>query len=219
MIYTIYGKPKVGKTTFALKNAPAKTAVINSDKGLMGIDTTSMTIIDDITGATLNELISDTSFIKKHDRIVIDTATQFYEDILAELSGGKNPSLSVRGSANNIFSQFLRYLRDSNKEVVVLCQERIVAPTEDWVPDDSEEEQVASVTVDLPQGAAKSLTVMSDCIGRLYMTYVNDSLQRKLWLVPTPGIVAGTRSQRYHGRPPALSTPTMERLNKLLGWK
>lgn len=219
MLYTIYGKPKVGKTTFALTGAPAKrTAVINADQGLAGIDTAGMTLINDVSSEKLNRTVMVSSFLKNHDRIVIDTATQLYDEMLIELAGGRTPSLNVRGTANNAFAQLLRFLREEGKEVIVLCQERMVLPTEDWAPTDDDEDITASVTADLPQGALKTLTTMSDVIGRLYIAYNDARPVRRLWLTPTPAIVAGARSQKYSGKPPYLPKPSVARLNKLLGW-
>ena len=91
-------------------------------------------------------------------------------------------------------------------------------PTEDWVSDDDDEDITASVTADLPQGPHNILMQMSDAIGRLYVANVNDKMVRRLWLTPTPNIVAGTRSRTYDGNPPYLKAPTMARLNDLLGW-
>lgn len=219
MIYTIYGRPKVGKTTLALAGAPKnKTAVISSDQGLVGIDTTGFTIIEDTSAQQLNNTVLNKAFMSKHDRIVIDTATALYNDFLLEISAGKTPSLHQRGIANNGFSALLRALRGSNKEVIVVCQERMVLPTEDWESDDEDEEVSASVTPDLPQGPNSALTQMSDVIGRLYIAYVDDRPVRRLWLTPTPNIVAGARSKTYHGKPPYLKQPSIKRLNELLGW-
>lgn len=219
MIYTIYSKPKVGKTTLSLAGAdPTKTAIINSDQGLVGVDTTGMTVIDDISAANLNKQVMSAAFLKKHERIVIDTATSLYSDFLSEIAGGKAPSLNQRGIANNGFAQLLRQLRGSGKEVVVLCQEKMVMPTEDWVSDDDDEDISASVTVDLPQGPMGILTQMSDVIGRLYIANIDDRAVRRLWLTPTPNIVAGARTRKYKGTPPYLTKPTIGRLNTLLGW-
>lgn len=219
MIYTIYGRPKTGKTTLALQGSvPEKTLVLDADRGLIGSDTSGMTIITDLSGTNLNKTVMKDSFISKFDRIIIDTATQLYDDMLHEISGDRTPTLNARGIANNAFAQLLRWLRSEDKEIIVLCQEKIVAPTEDWASADDEEDSVASVTVDLPNGPTKTLTTMSDVIGRLYMANVNDRNVRRLWLAPTPSIVAGARSQKYRERPPFLTKPTIERLNKLLGW-
>lgn len=219
MIYTIYGKPKTGKTTMALKDAPrGKTAVINADDGLVGIDTKGITVVDDLSSDNLNKQVLGSSFLNKHDLIVIDTATALYDLMLTEANGGKTPSLQSRGVVNNSFATLLRALKGNGRDVIVLCQEKMVQPTEDWVSEDDEEEQTASVSVDLPQGAAKSLVTMSDAIGRLYMASVNDKYLRRLWLTPTPGIVAGARSAKYHGKPPYLTKPSISRLDQLLGW-
>ena len=219
MIYTIYGKPKTGKTTMALKTAPrGKTAVLNADDGLVGIDTKGITVVNDLSSDNLNNTVMSGSFLKKHELIVIDTATALYDQMLYEANGGKTPSLQSRGAVNNAFATLLRTLKGEGRDVIVVCQEKMVQPTEDWVAEDDEEEQTASVSVDLPQGAAKSLVTMSDVIGRLYMANVNDNYVRRLWLAPTPGIVAGARSAKYHGKPPFLTKPSISRLNQLLGW-
>lgn len=219
MIYTIYGKPKTGKTTMALKTAPrGKTTVLNADDGLVGIDTKGITVVNDLSSDNLNNTVMSGSFLKKHELIVIDTATALYDQMLYEANGGKTPSLQSRGAVNNAFATLLRTLKGEGRDVIVVCQEKMVQPTEDWVAEDDEEEQTASVSVDLPQGAAKSLVTMSDMIGRLYMANVNDNYVRRLWLAPTPGIVAGARSAKYHGKPPFLTKPSISRLNQLLGW-
>lgn len=219
MIYTIYGKPKTGKTTMALKDAPrGKTAVLNADDGLVGINTKGITVVDDLSSDNLNKQVLGSSFLNKHELIVIDTATALYDLMLTEANGGKTPSLQSRGVVNNSFATLLRALKGNGRDVIVLCQEKMVQPTEDWVSEDDEEEQTASVSVDLPQGAAKSLVTMSDAIGRLYMASVNDKYLRRLWLTPTPGIVAGARSAKYHGKPPYLTKPSISRLDQLLGW-
>jgi len=219
MIYTIYGKPKTGKTTMALKTAPrGKTAVLNADDGLVGIGTKGITVVNDLSSDNLNNTVMSGAFLKKHELIVIDTATALYDQMLYEANGGKTPSLQSRGAVNNAFATLLRTLKGDGRDVIVVCQEKMVQPTEDWVAEDDEEEQTASVSVDLPQGAAKSLVTMSDVIGRLYMANVNDNYVRRLWLAPTPGIVAGARSAKYHGKPPFLTKPSISRLNQLLGW-
>lgn len=219
MIYTIYGKPKVGKTTLALEGAPkGKTAVLNADDGLIGSDVAGITVVNDLSTANLNKEVMSAAFLKKHDRIIIDTATAFYEQMLTEANGGKTPTLQSRGVVNNAFATLLRSLKAEGKDIIVLAQERMVQPTEDWISDDDEEETMASVTVDLPQGASKTLVTMSDCIGRLYMASVNDRYVRRLWLTPTPNIVAGARSSKYQGKPPYLTKPSIARINQLLGW-
>lgn len=219
MIYTIYGRPKVGKTTMALAGAPkGKTAVISSDQGLVGIDTSGFTIIEDTSSGHINSTLLSSGFLKKHDRIVVDTATSLYSDFLLEISGGKTPSLNQRGIANNGFGSLLRQLRNSKKEVVIICQEKLIMPSEDWAPEDDDEDQTASVTPDLPQGPHSILMQMSDVIGRLYIANVDDRPVRRLWLTPTPSIVAGARSKKYQGKPPYLVKPSIDRLNELLGW-
>ena len=219
MLYVIYGRPKVGKTTFALSEADMKnTAIINADDGLVGIDTTGATIINDMSSASLNKNVLSPAFLKKHKRIVLDTATSLYDVMLSEANGGKTPTLQSRGVVNNAFTSLVRTLKSPDREVIVLAQERLVAPTEDWYSEDDEEEQMASVSVDLPKGAASSLVTLSDVIGRLYIARKEDRTVRRLWLTPTPGIVAGARTSKYKGKPPYLANPSVSRLNQLLGW-
>ena len=217
-IKTIYSRPKVGKTTLALKDAPkGKTAIFNADQGLVGIDTTGITVVNDLSARGLNKVLS-AQFMAKHDRFIIDTATSLHDLFLAEASGGKTPTQANYGAANNGFANLLRTLRNDDKEIIVLCQEKLIMPSEDWSPEDDDEEQSASVTVDLPPGAAKSLLTLSDVIGRLYIANVNDKAVRRIWLTPTPNIVAGARSKTYTGAPPYLKSPSIGRLNTLLGW-
>ncbi len=218
-VITIYGRPKVGKTTLALKDAPKNaTCVISADRGLIGIDTTGFTVVEDTSSRNLNKTVLSAASLKKHKRFVIDTGTALYANMLSEIAQGGTPSLNQRGVANNGFATLLRTLRDSEKEVIVLCQERMVMPTEDWAPEDEDEDQTASVTPDLPQGPHSVLMQMSDAIGRLYVANIDDKRLRRLWLTATPGIVAGARSKTYKGTPPYLKTPTIGRLNQFLGW-
>lgn len=219
MIYTIYSKPKVGKTTLALLGCPkGSTAVIDADKGLIGVDTTGVTVVSDVSTANINKTILSRSFLSKHKRIIIDTATSLYDAMLSTASGGRTPSQQDYGTANNGFAVLLRSLREENKEIIVLCQEKMVLPTEDWLSDDNDEETTASVTPDLTPGSGKVLLTMSDVIGRLYMADHDGHLVRRLWLTPTPNIVAGARSAKYSGRPPFLTKPSISRINSLLGW-
>lgn len=218
-IITVYAKPKVGKTTLALKGAPkGKTAVLSSDQGLVGIDLTGIQVVEDVSIKNLRRLVKTPAFLQKNERIVIDTATSLYAELLSEIAGGGTPSLQHRGTANNEFALLLRGLRNSKKQIIVLAQEKMVMPTEDWVSDDDDEDITASVTADLPQGPHNILMQMSDAIGRLYVANVNDKMLRRLWLTPTPNIVAGTRSRTYDGKPPYLKAPSIDRLNQLLGW-
>lgn len=218
-IITVYAKPKVGKTTLALKGAPkGKTAVLSSDQGLVGIDLSGISVEEDVSIKNLRRLLKTPTFTQKNQRIVIDTATSLYAELLSEIAGGGTPSLQHRGTANNEFALLLRGLRNSKKEIIVLAQEKMIMPTEDWVSDDDDEDITASVTADLPQGPHNILMQMSDAIGRLYVANVNDRMVRRLWLTPTPNIVAGTRSRTYDGKPPYLKQPTITRLNQLLGW-
>lgn len=217
-IITIYGRPKVGKTTLALKGAPkGKTFVLSSDQGLIGIDTEGFTIEEDVSIKNLRRL-AKLPAVRASSRIVIDTASSLYAEILGELAGGGTPSLQQRGIANNEFSLLLRSFRNQKKDIIVVAQEKMIMPTEDWTSDDDDEEVSASVTADLPQGAHNVLMQMSDAIGRLYIANVDDKPIRRLWLTPTPNITAGTRSKIYTGKPPYLKAPSIARLNQLLGW-
>lgn len=227
-VICIYGRPKVGKTTFALKDAPkGKTAVFSADQGLLGIDTTGMTILEDLASKTINRTVNS-SFIAKHQRFVIDTATSLHALFQMESAGG--PGAQIRkqdfGVANNALATLLRTLRDSKKTVIVLAQERLIVPgqglgadgKEEWTPEDEDEDSMAMTTVDLSAGAASAVLQMSDAIGRLYIANVNDKPVRRLWLGPSASIVAGARSDTYHGTPPYLKQPSIARLNQLLGW-
>jgi len=228
MIYCIYGRPKVGKTTLALKDAPkGKTAVFSADQGLLGIDTDGMTILEDLSTRNINKTVTS-SFLAKHQRFVIDTATSLHLLFQQESAGG--PGAQIRkqdfGVANNALATLLRTLRDSKKQVIVLAQERMIVPgqglgsdgKEEWTPEDVDEDTGAMTTVDLSAGAASAVMQMSDAIGRLYIANVDDKPVRRLWLGPSASIVAGARSSKYHGTPPYLKSPSIGRLNQLLGW-
>lgn len=220
MIYTIYGKPKVGKTTLALKDAPpGKTAIIDADRGLLGVDTKDITIISDTSINNLNKEVLSPTFLKRHTRIIVDTVTSLYESFLLEASDGKTPSRNNYGQANNALSGFIRALRIEDKEVIILGQEKLVFPDEEWTSDDVDEESPVSVSIDLPPGATKSLMSFSDVICRLYIANVNNKYARRLWLATTPNIIAGARSSVYSGHPAFLKSPTISRLNNILGWK
>lgn len=227
-VITIYGRPKVGKTTLALKDAPkGKTAIFSADRGLLGIDTQGMTILEDLSSRNINKTVNS-SFLAKHQRFVIDTATSLHLLFQQESAGG--PGAQIRkqdfGIANNGLASLVRTLRDSNKTVIVLAQERFTLPgqglgedgKQEWTPEDEDEEQSAMISVDLSAGAASALLQMSDAIGRLYIANVNDKPVRRLWLGPSASIVAGARSDKYHGTPPYLKQPSIGRLNQLLGW-
>lgn len=218
-LITVYAKPKVGKTTLSLKGAPkGKTLVLSSDQGLVGIDTTGIKVEEDVSIKNLRAMTKSGAAFRPHERIIIDTATSLYNEMLSDVAGGGTPTLQNRGTANNEFSLLLRALRNTKKEIIILAQEKMVMPTEDWVSDDDDEEMNASVTADLPQGPHNILMQMSDAIGRLYVANVNDKMVRRLWLTPTPNIIAGTRSRTYTGNPPYLKQPSIARLNQLLGW-
>lgn len=227
-VITIYGRPKVGKTTLALKDAPTgKTAVFSADRGLLGINTRGMTILEDLSTKNINKTVNST-FLAKHQRFVIDTATSLHTLFQQESAGG--PGAQIRkqdfGVANNGLATLVRTLRDSGKDVIVLAQERFVLPgqglgadgKQEWTPEDEDEDQTAMITVDLSAGAASAVLQMSDAIGRLYIANVNDKPVRRLWLGPSASIVAGARSDTYHGTPPYLKQPSIGRLNQLLGW-
>jgi hypothetical protein len=218
MIYTIYARPKVGKTTFALKDAPkGKTAILSADQGLIGIDTTGFTVEEDLRSRNLNKLLNNSTFLK-HQRFVIDTATSLHGAMLQELSGGGQVTKQHYGIANNSLAALVRTLRDSKKEVIVLAQEKLILPDEDWVSDDVDEDTGVMTTVDLSPGAASAVLQMSDVIGRLYIAHVNDKPVRRLWLGASSSIVAGARSKKYQGDPAYLKQPSIGRLNQLLGW-
>jgi len=227
-VITIYGRPKVGKTTLALKDAPkGKTAVFSADRGLLGIDTRGMTILEDLSSRSINKTVNST-FLARHDRFVVDTATSLHTLFQQESAGG--PGAQIRkqdfGVANNGLATLVRTLRDSSKTVIVLAQERFTLPgqglgadgKQEWTPEDEDEDQTAMISVDLSAGAASALLQMSDAIGRLYIANVNDKPVRRLWLGPSASIVAGARSDTYHGTPPYLKQPSIGRLTQLLGW-
>lgn len=217
-IYTIYGRPKVGKTTLALKDAPkGKTAILSADQGLIGIDTAGYTVIEDMSSRNLNKTISP-SFLNKHSRVVIDTATSLHDAFKSEASGGGPIRKQDYGAANDNLARLIRTLRDSKTEVVVLAQEKLILPDEEWSSDDEDEDTTVMTTVDLSPGAASALLQLSDVIGRLYIANVNDKPVRRLWLGPSSSIVAGARSKVYHGSPSYLKQPSIGRLNQLLGW-
>jgi len=227
-VITIYGRPKVGKTTLALKDAnKPKTAVFSADQGLLGIDTKGMTILEDLGSRSINKTVNST-FLAKHERFVVDTATSLHMLFQQESAGG--PGAQIRkqdfGVANNALATLIRTLRDSKKTVIVLAQERFTLPgqglgadgKQEWTPEDEDEDQTAVISVDLSAGAASAILQMSDAIGRLYIANVNDKPVRRLWLGPSASIVAGARSDTYHGTPPYLKQPSIGRLNQLLGW-
>ena len=218
-IYTIYGRPKVGKTTFALKDAPrGKTAILSADQGLIGIDTSGFTIVKDLSTRGINKTITS-AFMAKHSRIVIDTATSLHGLFITEASGGMaTPRKQDYGTANNGLATLLRTLREEGKEIVVLAQEKLILPDEDWAPEDEDEDAAVMTTVDLSPGAASALLQMSDVIGRLYIAHVDGKPVRRLWLGPSSSIVSGARSKTYKGTPPYLKQPSITRLNQLLGW-
>ncbi|QNL30991.1 AAA-ATPase [Microbacterium phage GaeCeo] len=217
-VYTIYGRPKVGKTTLALKDAPkGKTIIFSADQGLIGIDTAGFTVEEDLSARNINKIVNSPS-LSKNQRIVVDTATSLHGVMLTEASKGGPASQAHYGAANNAMATLIRALRGTKQEVIVLAQEKLILPNEDWVSEDDDEDTGVMTTVDLSPGAASALLQMSDVIGRLYIAHVNDKPVRRLWLGPSSSIVAGARSKKYSGTPPYLKTPTIGRLNQLLGW-
>lgn len=220
-IYTIYSRPKVGKTTLALKDAPkGKTAILSADQGLIGIDTTGITVEEDMSAKNLNKLMSGSSaFLRSHTRIVMDTATALHATMLFEMTRGGGASQAQYGTANSALLAIIRNLRDEkSKQTILLAQEKLILPNEDWVSEDDDEDTGVMTTVDLSPGAASGLLQMSDVIGRLYIAHVDDKAVRRLWLGPSSSIVAGARSKVYTGKPPYLKLPTIGKLNQLLGW-
>jgi hypothetical protein len=218
-VYTIYGRPKVGKTTMALKDAPkGKTAILSADQGLIGIDTTGFTVEEDMSAKNLNKLMNG-PFLRSHTRFLMDTATALHADMLFEMNKGGGATQAQYGVANNALLALVRQLRNEKaKQTIVIAQEKLILPNEDWMSEDDDEDTGVMTTVDLSPGAASGLLQMSDVIGRLYIAHVNDKPVRRLWLGPSSSIVAGARSKTYHGTPPYLKQPSIGRLNQLLGW-
>lgn len=228
-VYTIYSRPKVGKTTLALKDAKkGKTAILSSDQGLVGIDTTGITVEEDTSTKNLNKLMSSSSaFLRSHERIVVDTATSLHGDMMFEMNRGGPSTQAQYGTANSALAAVIRTLRsEKRKQTIVLAQEKLIVPGEGlgedgkttWSPEDLDENVTAMTTIDLSPGAASALTQMSDVIGRLYIAHVSDKAVRRLWLGPSSSILAGARSRVYNGTPPYLKMPTIGKLDQLLGW-
>ncbi|AUX83373.1 AAA-ATPase [Microbacterium phage Eleri] len=218
-IYTIYSRPKVGKTTLALKDAKkGKTAILSADQGLIGFDLTGITVEEDMSAKNLSKLMNG-AFVRSHDRIIVDTATSLHATMLFEMTRGGGASQAQYGTANSALLALIRTLRDEkSKQSIVLAQEKLILPNEDWVSEDVDEDTGVMTTVDLSPGAASGLLQMSDVIGRLYVAHVNEKPVRRLWLGPSSSIVAGARSRVYNGTPPYLKSPSIGRLNQLLGW-
>ncbi|QDF16000.1 AAA-ATPase [Microbacterium phage MonChoix] len=218
-VYTIYSRPKVGKTTFSLKDAPkGKTAVISADQGLIGFDLTGITVEEDMSTKNLNKLMNG-PFLRSHSRIILDTATSLHGTMLFDMTHGAGASQAQYGTANAALLAIIRQLRNEKaKQSIILAQEKLILPNEDWASEDADEDTGVMTTVDLSPGAASGLLQMSDVIGRLYVAHVNDKPVRRLWLGPSGSIVSGARSKVYSGNPPFLKQPTVGRLNQLLGW-
>jgi hypothetical protein len=204
-VYTIYSRPKVGKTTLALKDAPkGKTAILSADQGLKGINTTGITVEEDTSSKNINKLMNG-AFLRSHTRIIVDTATALHADMLFEMNKGGGSSQAQYGVANNALLALVRTLRSEKaKQTIILAQEKLILPNEDWIS--------------LSPGAASGLLQMSDVIGRLYIAHVDDKAVRRLWLGPSSSIVSGARSSTYTGKPPYLKLPTIGKLDTLLGW-
>jgi hypothetical protein len=228
-VYTIYSRPKVGKTTLALRDAPKKkTAIISADQGLIGIDTTGFTIEEDMSAKNLNKLMGHGSaFLRSHTRIVVDTVTALHAAVLFDMTRGGGASQSQYGVANAAVLALVRTLRDEKaKQSIILAQEKLIMPgqglgsdgKQEWSPEDDDEDMMVQTTVDLSPGAASGVLQMSDVIGRLYVAHVNDKAVRRLWLGPSSSIISGARSKVYNGTPPYLKMPTIGKLDKLLGW-
>lgn len=219
MIYTIYSRPKVGKTTLSLKDAPkGKTAILSADQGLIGIDTTGITVEEDMSAKNLTKLMNG-AFLRSHTRIVLDTATALHASMLFEMGKGGPNTQAQYGTANSALAALVRTLRDhKDKQNIILAQEKLILPNEDWVSEDDDEDTGVMTTVDLSPGGASALLQMSDVIGRLYIAHVDGKAVRRLWLGPSSSIVAGARSKVYQGNPPYLKMPTIGKLDTLLGW-
>jgi hypothetical protein len=228
-IYTIYSRPKVGKTTLSLKDAPkGKTAILSADQGLIGIDTTGITVEEDMSTKNLNKIMaSGSAFRRSHKRIIMDTATALHGTMMFEMNKGGPSTQSQYGVANNALIALVRTLRDDKAtQSIILCQEKLFMPGEglgedgkqSWSPEDEDEDMTVMTTVDLSPGAASGLLQMSDVIGRLYIAHVDDKAVRRLWLGPSSSILAGARSKVYSGTPPYLKMPTIGKLDTLLGW-
>lgn len=216
MIYTFYGRPKVGKTTLSVSDPLKNVVVFDADRGLIGVDTTRVTAISDMSMSNLEKAISK-GIHRQADRLVVDTGTQLYTRLLLEVSGGRTPTLQARSTVASFFSWMLQEFRESQAEIVLTFHEKVVAPKVDWESGDAEEEEEVQVSPDATQGVLKTVMAMSDVIGRLYVAGKTPPV-RRLWLAPSPSIVAGARSKTYHGDPPFLEDPTMSKVTKLLNW-
>lgn len=226
-VYTIYSRPKVGKTTLALKDAPkGKTAILSSDQGLIGMDLTGITVEEDMSDKNLNRLMAG-AFLRSHTRIIMDTATSLHATMMFNMGKGGPSTQAQYGAANSALLAIVRQLRnEKSKQSIILAQEKLIMPgqglgsdgKEEWTPEDDDEDMTVMTTVDLSPGAASGVLQFSDVIGRLYIAHVNGKPVRRLWLGPSSSIVAGARSKIYNGNPPFLKQPSIGRLNQLLGW-
>lgn len=130
MIYNIYSRPKVGKTTLALKDAPkGKTAILSADRGLIGIDTTGITVEEDMSSKNLNRLMNGGAFMRSHTRIIVDTTTALHGDMMFQMSKGGPSTQAQYGVANSALAALVRTLRDHPKhENILLSQEKLIMP-------------------------------------------------------------------------------------------
>lgn len=221
MLYTIYSRPKVGKTTLALKDAPKgkKTAILSADQGLIGFDVSDFTVEEDLSSKNLNKLMNNSAFWRSHTRVILDTATALQAGLLFEMGKGGGNSQAQYGIVNNAIAALVRTMRSQKSvENIVLCQEKLIIPNEDWAPEDDDEDAAVMTTVDLSPGGASAVLQMSDVIGRLYIAHSDGKTYRRLWLGPSSSIVSGARSRVYQGDPAYLKLPTIGKLNELLGW-
>ena len=146
-VYTIYGRPKVGKTTMALKDAPkGKTGIISADQGLIGIDTTGFNVEEDMSAKNLTKLMNG-PFLRSHTRILLDTATALHADMLFEMTRGGGASQSQYGVANSALLALVRQLRNEKaKQSIVIAQEKLILPNEDWMSEDDDEDTGVTVS-------------------------------------------------------------------------
>lgn len=90
------------------------------------------------------------AFIRSHDRIIIDTATSLHGAMMFEMNKGGPSTQQQYGNANGALSAMVRTLRDEKKkEIIILAQEKLILPNEDWVSEDVDEDTGVMTTVDL----------------------------------------------------------------------